>query len=990
MRRFKSVSAFIVVMVFAQGCQREIASTSSPKPTPPASMVESDRVAPDTIADTARYNDITKARTTARARMIASPNDASARLAAAEVELADGQFPQVIELARGVPKGNSSFNLAQELISDAAIALNDDIAFDADVAWAAMEHLLTMEPNRHDVRHRLVRLLNRRGYRHRACQHVHALCRLGLATEDELRSLIHRRDSYPPSRNYDVEQASDMSPASQRLALARYQHTHRRDHEAYQTLEPEQRGGWTHPEHAALFGAVLAESQQLEDIPAWLNSCPKNADRYSEYWSAVGAFLIEQRQPRMAAGALFQAIEIDPTSDVDYKRLAVCGLSLGDSEAGKIDSRASIERALLIDRTRELALATTSQAEITEFQNELTVQWLKLGLPLEYLQWSQIHSADKPDLIVRIARERNKLLSQSDFATRSADEATLGMNRNPFPPPTREQVLAFATTTPKTKVISNANDAAQVRFIDVAVQTGLTFEYYNAPTKVEKYFRLHETLGGGIAVIDFDLDGKPDVYLGQGSGEPPHTLGKLSDRLFRNGGRKFTDVTSDAKAVDFGYTTGLAVGDLNQDGWPDLVVGALGSNRILINQGDGSFIDGSDWISDATPMYTSSIAIADVTGDRLPDVVEANYVDDPAVFQRRAPPNDGIPFNVSPTIYQNAIDRFFISTGRNRFTIESLDQDTETGGSSLGVVVTDIDSKPGNEVLIANDSWPNHYWVWPDTGSTPQQKAVISGIALDNSGTATAGMGIASGDFDHDGELDFHMTNFSRQSSSLYIQNSTGSFTDIAARLGLTAATFPMLGFGTQAIDADQDGTLDLFILNGHIDDYSVIDQPFRMRPQFFRGVSNGFELQATDDDDSGYGQVETLGRVLAKLDWNGDGKTDLIANHLDAPIALLENQTSSTAHWVSFRLVGTESERDAIGGRVTVSAGSTSSHQWQTAGDGYLCSNERVLDFGLEKDAAIDEVIVRWPTGTLQTFTDIAVDRRYVLVEGQSSFVLD
>jgi hypothetical protein len=257
----------------------------------------------------------------------------------------------------------------------------------------------------------------------------------------------------------------------------------------------------------------------------------------------------------------------------------------------------------------------------------------------------------------------------------------------------------------------------------------------------------------------------------------------------------------------------------------------------------------------------------------------------------------------------------------------------------------------------------------------------VAGLALDHSQNATAGMGIAAGDFDGNGRLDFHVTNFWEQLSSLYLQTSSGLFSDLAPSYGFDTLTYQMLGFGTQTLDIDRDGVLDLVILNGHIEDYSSTGYAFRMRPQILMGTRSRFEQRSVGDP-KGYWTTKKLGRSLAKLDWNRDGRIDLAAVHLDAPVALLENRTDTAGHWLRLRLVGTLSERDAIGARVTVDCGGEQWTQWRTAGDGYLCTNEPHLDFGIGDATKIDQVTVHWPSGDQQLLTDIAADRCYLVIE--------
>jgi hypothetical protein len=243
-------------------------------------------------------------------------------------------------------------------------------------------------------------------------------------------------------------------------------------------------------------------------------------------------------------------------------------------------------------------------------------------------------------------------------------------------------------------------------------------------------------------------------------------------------------------------------------------------------------------------------------------------------------------------------------------------------------------------------------------------------------------MGIASGDFDRNGRLDLLITNFYNEPVNLFLQNDSGFFVDEALQYGLVQPSTGVLGFGTQAADFDNDGWLDLAILNGHIYDASYAEIPFRMASQLMRGTKGGFSLQ--DAETAGpYWRRQQLARTLALFDWNRDGRMDMVANHLDQPIAILQNDSQSQ-NWLQLELVGTTSERDATGSRVAVHAGGQHWTGWQIGGDGYMCTNEPVIHFGIGNAETIDKIEIRWPSGTTQTWTGVEPNGRYLVVEGE------
>ncbi|MEO1526126.1 MAG: CRTAC1 family protein [Planctomycetota bacterium] len=297
--------------------------------------------------------------------------------------------------------------------------------------------------------------------------------------------------------------------------------------------------------------------------------------------------------------------------------------------------------------------------------------------------------------------------------------------------------------------------------------------------------------------------------------------------------------------------------------------------------------------------------------------------------------------------------------------------------------MTNFDGKSGNQVFVGNDVRPNHLLV--HVGENELANAAdAQGVANGFRGSANGCMGIASGDFDRDGTIDLHITNFTQESANLYLQAVSGGFTDYATRYQLDQYSMPMVGFGTKAFDIDRDGWLDLAVTNGHIFDMTEAGDGYRMPPQFMMNRGTRFEL-ADVQDDSGYWAKTYLGRSMAKTDFDNDGDTDLLINHLDQPTALLRNETETDGDWLRIDLVGTASERDAIGAKVVIKTGSQSQSAWVTAGDGYLCNDQATLEFGLGKDAVLETLEIHWPSGAKQTFAKPSVNRSYLAIEGDS-----
>jgi hypothetical protein len=305
-------------------------------------------------------------------------------------------------------------------------------------------------------------------------------------------------------------------------------------------------------------------------------------------------------------------------------------------------------------------------------------------------------------------------------------------------------------------------------------------------------------------------------------------------------------------------------------------------------------------------------------------------------------------------------------------------------------VVANFDDQHGNDSFVSNDGDLNHFWksVPSQGGQTRRfdlmESAGIAGCSIGTLGHSQACMGIATGDFDRNGMLDLLVTNFHNEPVNLFLQIDSGFFVDDALKYGLVEPSRGVLGFGAQSADFDNDGWLDIAVSNGHIYDASYAGVPFQMVSQLFRGHRRAFSLQRAEAAGP-YWNRKHLARTLALFDWNRDGRMDLVANHLDQPIAILQNDSES-GNWLQLELVGVTSEREATGARVRVVAGQDRWTAWQMGGDGYMCTNESVLHFGVGKTNMIQRIEVSWPSGMVQTLTSVAPNARYLLVEGDDT----
>ncbi|MEO1616273.1 MAG: FG-GAP-like repeat-containing protein [Planctomycetota bacterium] len=977
-------------LLFFLGCDKndQAAPKSGPRSTVPDQSAHhtEETVQPlDDLEATRRLidqDDLDAAESKLRVLLITQPDSNEVQVLAARLAIAQKRFEDAIETIQVLAQGDARTE-GHDLFGEIAIRSVSALERKPMLAWVSIESFLKRHPERHDVRRALIEFLNDLGHRHRACQHADWLCVAGHAKHPQLMSIITRRTSFPL-----VGQEEDRTTKqSNELAAARRLFSEYRFSEASELLSPMIETGWPHPEYAALCGQMLALSQRFGQMPKWFATCPENAKRYPEYWSGLAVWLESLEQYEDATGAYLAAIELDPTYPDDYRRLAFCLKELGRKKD-----------ALLVEAKGKVVYATVAQSQMaTQTQTGVASKYFDalsrslndLGRPFEFIAW-RIYLGElgggPMGFIQGLQQQRSRLAQVKDLAEMTLDDRRMGLETDRFPRPSDsvlQELVDQGTDPSENQFLSRGSDQASlVRFDDVAQERGLDFQYRNHLTPKLIDFRIHEAFGGGIAVIDYDLDGLPDLSLNQGGGDPPGKKSDQSNQFFRNVGNGFSEVSSPAGTTDHGYSTGIAAGDINQDGFPDLLVGALGRNRVFINRGDGTFSEGK--LPAGTDLFTASVAIADVTGDHLPDLVETNYVDDPAIFDKRTRPAGDPPSGTSPLDYRAAPDRLFVCQANGDYQVRELEPSGRTPSASLGVVVTNTDGKLGNEIFVANDAMANRLWT-PSTSSPLGfvETAVLAGVAIDHGRAATACMGIATGDFDGNGKVDFHVTNFWREFSSLYLQRDDGTYAELAPRYGLDAPTFMMLGFGTQSLDVNRDGILDLAILNGHIEDYSVLEHAFRMPAQLLLGDGRSFRKPELPPGD--YFESDRLGRSLVRLDWDTDGRVDLVAGHLATPISLLENQSDSQGRFLQLELVGTTSERDAIGAELRVNFGDETTTSWVVAGDGYFCSNERFLDVtvGNAKTASLS---VTWPDGSVEHWRNLETDRRYLLIQGQDA----
>jgi tetratricopeptide (TPR) repeat protein len=738
----------------------------------------------------------------------------------------------------------------------------------------------------------------------------------------------------------------------------------------------------------ALLGRILVERGDAEKYRAWSEGLPAGAERHPDIWFAQGMWAQNHEDPEGAARCYWETIRINPDHQKANYRLSRLLVALGkNQEAEPFGKRAeSLERLLqvlapLYDRRehRPEGSQMITAAELSE----------SLGRLWEALAWYSL---------VLVVDPTNAVAKKGTDRLRPQTAGNPPLTLPDANPANKIDLSSLRLPTWKT-IVQSPKQAAETptvapRFVNVAAEAGLDFTYNNGDDPAVAGVRLCQQNGGAMAVLDYDLDGWPDLYVSQGGpwpADPQQTT--YRDRLFRNlGNGKFVDVTDQANLGDNLYSQGAAVGDFDNDGWPDLFVANLGPNRLYHNEGDGTFTDVTQGAGITGEVWSTSCLIADLNGDSWPDIYIVNYLSGKECLEAECF-DAGEKRACSPGNFPAEQDQLLLSQGDGRF----VDVTQESGivapdGKGLGVVAADFHGAGKLSLYVSNDTTANFYFVnqAAKRGDPPQfqETGLLSGLAVDRDGTALASMGIAVGDGDEDGLLDLFVTNFYMESNTYYRQISPDFFEDTTQAMGLRDASLPMLSFGTQFIDFELDGRLDLIVANGHVDDFRYKGTPYKMRPQAFANRGNGRFVELDPRSMGPFFEGEYLGRSVALLDWDRDGKEDFAMLLLYEPSALLVNRTPTTGHYLHLHLRGVQCERDAIGTTVHATVRGRRLVRQLIAGNGFQCSSQRTVHFGVGDAARIDQLVVKWPSGVEQTFDNVPVDREVILLEGAAQLV--
>jgi hypothetical protein len=524
------------------------------------------------------------------------------------------------------------------------------------------------------------------------------------------------------------------------------------------------------------------------------------------------------------------------------------------------------------------------------------------------------------------------------------------------------------------------------RLTDVTSAAGIQFRH-NSGAYGGKL--LPETLGSGCAFLDYDADGWQDILLINGMDWPQHKRQRTTLRLYRNNrDGTFTDVTRRAGLDVEMYGMGIAVGDYNNDGFPDILVTCVGQNRLFRNSGKGTFteVTAKSGLDNRLGFSTSALWF-DYDRDGLLDLFVCNYVKWSAEHDVFCSLDGKHKSYCTPEAYRGETCWLFHNRGDGTFEdVTAKSGIFDTSSKSLGVAMLDYDRDGWPDLLVANDTQPNKLYRNQRNG-TFKDVAVEAGIAFSAEGKARAGMGVDAADFDHSGFPGVAITNFDNEMIGLYRPAAHGTYNDVAVQAGVGLASQNTLGFGCAFLDANLDGALDLIVANGHIDDTVRNirgNVGYAQPPQIFLNNGQGKFQDVAAATGEAFIQPK-VGRGLCYADFDRDGDLDILMTTNNGPAYLYRNDQQTGNHSIRFRLTGTKSNRDAIGAMIRIEHEGSTQGRLVKGGSSYLSQSELPVTFGLGKRDKIDRVTIEWPSGKSEEYKNLAAGQSYDCVEGKA-----
>lgn len=759
-----------------------------------------------------------------------------------------------------------------------------------------------------------------------------------------------------------------------------------------------------HPDFApahAMLGIAMVSQGKWESLPDWYDSLPEGTSDFSGYWFAVGDWALATGDAEGAVRALTEATRRNPNESAYWALMAAALRQRHDQQPDSNRFDYNAVSGAVVNRQKDLLQLRDQFAEFKgdgqksqSLAFEVAATLTELGRLWEAEAWLAIASTLPSDPTAKLAVLRQqvvqKLTADRDWQSQS-EHPELAFDPSRFRLP---KVLdGHRGVQPANGERLSIRDAKPIRMRDATSSLGLSF-YGRVGDRVRgPRIPITQTLGCGGAMIDFDADGRQDLVFAAAGGRIRE---QDSDpgAIFRNVD-SFVDVSSAAGFGDRGFSQGIVVGDYNDDGFADLLVLNLGPNRLFRNNGDGTLSDASELLGEqGKGQWSTSGAILDINDDGHNDIVIVNYCDSRDPLEKPCFDSSGNEINCYPLEYRAARDQILAGLGDGTFVDRSEQWIADAKlGRGLGIVAGRLDGSQ-QCFYIANDASPNTFYRWRAEENKLLDQALALGLAVDAQSFDQGSMGIASSDLDHDGDLDFYVTGFANEYNILYEQQSPGFWSDRTAAKGMVRDTLQTVGFGTEAVDLDNDGVDELLVTNGHVGIFKPPLPPYAQQFQLFRRQADGnyqsLDLQSWDR----YFESSHVGRALFAGDVDNDGRCDAVVTHATEPVAILLNDSDRSNHRVVIRLVDRDRSRDAVGAVVEFELGDpanpTRRRLFQLAGDGYLCTNQQTLWAGMGSNSIARNCEVVWPDGTRQSVGDLTADASYLLIRDEPPFLLN
>jgi tetratricopeptide (TPR) repeat protein len=921
-----------------------------------------------------------------RQHAVRFPDDLSGIYLAAEAAAKAFDHEQAIELYKKLPRDHSQW----EVLADHGLSRRYRVLGMMLEEEKCLRNVLSIDPFHSDANHRLGHLLQVQGRTWESAAPFMMQIRRGKCRGDELMGVATTERFFRADDDIDHATSRAKIPkAVFTLGNTRRLLFENKIAEAEELLKTIVKESPNLGEAQGRLGRIIVDRGLTSEFMEWRAALPEAARMHPEVWFVHG---LQARRSGMTEGAVFcfhRALQLSPNHLPANVQIAACLELVGESESAQIfkhrvEILSELETVLnllrdSVDQTLILK-AADRMAQLQRFWE--ATGWLYVSSQLDFPT-----DPDQPAAVVQQWTEAAKCDPQQNAGF---SQMLAGLELDRFTEPD------WARLSPTDRPLEDSSrndqhDLPHLLLSDDALPLGVDFQYYEGTRYEDRLQHIFNVVGGGVAAIDFDHDGWTDLHLAQGNDwKNPNQDPTPIDALYRNiRGRKFVELAGVANLLESGFSHGICAEDFDLDGFTDLYVCNLGANRLFRNNGDGSFEDVSATAGVAGDEWSIGSVMTDLSGDGLPDLYVGNYTKLRETAEKICMNADGTQMACTPDVLIAESDRLYLNLGDGSFRDITKESDIqENSGRALGMIGWDFSGQGRVSLFVANDTSANFYFenTGTDSEGVPhfREEGVLKGLAFDADGNAQASMGVASGDADNDGRIDLFITNFANESNTFYSQGEDGSFYDQTRQRDLRDSGFHMLGFGTQFADLDGDGWDDLFATNGHVDKSILEPEGEKMQPQIFYNLQGGSFVEIPGNSLGEFFQKKYLGRGLATLDWNRDGKSDFAVTHLHSRFSLVTNHSNWNSSPLRIHLISNPG-RTTIGARVRVRIANQDYYRLSIAGDGYMTTNEADLTFAVPPATEIDELEVTWPNGKLQSWETTDLSGSIVLIQDRS-----